>query len=186
MTAIQYLNNVAATDAQKNMIRKLRDKKATATNPVISDEAIANLKRCEIDYWKNFIFQLPWPKAEKSADVKPTHKFDDYADICDGNYAYLYNGKTHFYRVTRVEGKGKWEGRTFINVQERASDELYKVYDYNMKKSILAEIRNQGIETSQKMFAERLGRCWRCGKTLTDEFNPYKSQGLGPDCGTKV
>jgi hypothetical protein len=175
-----------ASPAQKAMIVKLRDKKATAEKPILSDAQIENLKACEIDHWKNFIWSLPWPAKKVESAAAEVKKFDDYADIVDGNYAYLYNGKTHFYRITRVAGKGKWEGRTFINVQERASDELYKIYDYNMKKSVLAEIHNQGIEVSQKMFAERLGRCWRCGKSLTDEFNPYKPQGLGPDCGTKI
>jgi hypothetical protein len=176
-----------ATDAQKNMITKLRDKKCTPTNPIISNSEIAALLMCEVDAIKNKIFAQPWPaKTATPVEATEVKKFDDYADIIDGNYAYAYNGKTHFYRVTRQEGTGKWSGRTFINVQERASDELFKIYDYGMKKAVLTEIRKVGISTSQKLFAEKLGRCWRCGKTLTDEFNPYKSAGLGPDCGTKV
>lgn len=188
MTTTKFLSEKPATPAQKAMIAKLRDKKATADNPIISDEVIKALKFCEIDYWKNFIFQLPWPsKVMSSADTAAdSPKFDMYEDIVDGNYAYEYKGKTHFYRVARVEGKGKWQGRTFINVQERASDELYKIYDYGMKKSVLSTIRGIGPAECQRLFAERLGRCWRCGKTLTDEFNPYKSQGLGPDCGAKI
>jgi hypothetical protein len=173
-----------ASPAQKAMIVKLRDKKATVEKPIISDEQIENLKACEIDFWRNLIWNMPWPTVKPvEGEIK---KFDDYADIVDGNYAYSYNGKTHFYRVTRQEGKGKWAGRTFINVQERASDELFRIYDYAMKKAVLTTIRENGIKECQKIFAEKLGRCWRCGKTLTDEFNPYKDQGLGPDCGTKV
>jgi hypothetical protein len=187
MTTTQEVKN-RASQAQRDMITRLRDKKATTSNPIISDESIANLKKSEIDYWKNFIWNLPWPAkvaAPVNADA-PVQKFDDWADVVDGNYAYLYNGKTHFYRVTRVVGTGKWAGRTFINVQERASDELYKIYDYAMKKAVLTTIRETGVAISQKMFAEKLGRCWRCGKLLTDELNPYKDAGLGPDCGTKV
>lgn len=191
MTIKENLLNAPATDAQKAMIAKLVKLKATAANPILSAEQIANLKKTEIDGLKNMIFQLPWPAKKEAVTSSTTEpvvkKYDEYTDVVDGNYAYIYNGKTHFYRVTRETAKyGKWAGKTFIKVQERASDQLFKIYDYKMKQAILSEIRKFGISESQKFFAEKLGRCWRCGKTLTDDFNPYKDQGLGPDCGTKV
>lgn len=179
-----------ATAAQKNMIRNLRDKKATAENVIITDEAIEALAMGDIDYWKNTIWNMPWPTKTGSAvaviEAKQAAKFDLYEDIANSNYAYEYNGKTHFYRVTREQGTGKWAGNTFIKVQERASDDLYKIYNREMKKAILEKIREIGPEQCRINFAERLGCCARCGKTLTDEFNPYKSIGLGPDCGTKI
>lgn len=178
-----------ATDAQKNMIRNLRDKKATAENPIISDEQIEALTMGEVSIWKDKIWNMPWPAKKVNAEAAKTSQassYDMFADIADANYAYEYNGKTHFYRVSRVEGTGKWTGQTFIKVQERASDELYKIYDYKMRKAVLTTIREIGPEACRIMFAERLGCCARCGKTLTDEFNPYKSIGLGPDCGTKI
>ena len=190
MTTTKFLTEKPATDGQKAMIRKIRNMKATEVNPIITDAEIEELKFADIGELKNLIFSLPWPAKKAAQEIsKPAaevKKFDDYADVVNGNYAYAYNGKAHFYRVTREEGKGKWAGTTFINVQERASDELFRVYGYDMKKSILSEIRKAGISESQKLFAEKLGRCWRCGKSLTDELNPYKDQGLGPDCGTKV
>lgn len=171
------------------MITKLRDKKATPDNTIISDEQIANLTMGEVSLWKDKIWNMPWPAKKIDAETaKTTQKaaFDTYEDIANSNYAYEYNGKTHFYRVSRSQGKGKWAGQIFVNVQERASDDLYKIYDYGMKKAVLSKIREIGPEACRIMFAERLGCCARCGKTLTDEFNPYKSIGLGPDCGTKI
>lgn len=110
-----------------------------------------------------------------------------YDDIVDGNYAIQADGqKTHFYRISRKEGKGKYAGETFLNVAERASDTLFRIYDRKRKTEILNAIRTAGPVPSRLMFAERLGRCWNCYKSLTDEDNPYKIHGLGPDCGPKV
>ena len=181
-----------ATEAQKTMIRNLRAKKATAENPIITDAEIDALKMSEVDYWKGTIFSMPWPKAAKvempaEKKISQAAKFDMYEDIADANYAYEWNGKTHFYRVTRSTPKsGKWAGYTFINVQERASDDLYPINNRATRKAILETIRKEGPEACRIRFAERLGKCSRCMKDLTDEFNPYKGIGLGPDCGTKI
>lgn len=113
--------------------------------------------------------------------------YDAYQDIVDGNYAIQADGqKTHFYRVSRKEGKGQYAGRTFLNVQERASDGLFKIYNWGTRQQILTAIRTAGPEASRLMFSARLGRCWNCYKSLTDEDNPYKIHGLGPDCGPEV
>lgn len=106
-------------------------------------------------------------------------------DITDGNYALPYNGKTHFYRVSRREGKGKWAGRTFVNVQERASDELYRV-PFKRGLAIMHSIREYGVEASHKLFSEVMDQCWHCTKSIGDEDNPYKVHGLGPVCGPKI
>lgn len=176
-----------ATDAQKHMLLKIAAKKVSGEGLVAYAVRINEAVKGDVDMLKNEIFQLPWPKkVAEVALTAPAKSVELWEDVADGNYAYAYNGKTHFYRITRVEGKGKWAGRTFINVQERASDELFKIYDYKLKVAILTTIRTNGPEICGKLFAEKLGKCYRCGKTLTDDDNPYKSQGLGPDCGTKI
>lgn len=109
----------------------------------------------------------------------------NWDDITDGNYALPYNGKVHFYRVSRREGKGKWAGRTFINVQERASDDLYRV-PFKTGLAIMYRIREYGVEASHLLFSTELGQCWHCLKSLTDDTNPYKQYGLGPVCGPKI
>lgn len=120
------------------------------------------------------------------SQVKPIAKAaPNWDDIPDGNYAYEYHGKTHFYRVSRKAGRGKYAGRTFVNVQERASSVLYPVDDYKQRAAILHSIRENGPEACGLLFAERLGKCRFCFEDLTDEDNPYKSRGAGPVCGPK-
>jgi hypothetical protein len=128
----------------------------------------------------------PAPAAAAPATAAP--KFDTFDDVTDGNYAIERGGKTHFYRVTRKEGKGQYAGRTFLNVQERASEELFNVRGaWAVRKAIFDEIRRAGVEASHLLFSERLGRCWHCNTLLTDDAtNPYRRYGLGPVCGPKV
>jgi hypothetical protein len=121
--------------------------------------------------------------AAPSAPVKPA--YDAYDDVTDGNYAIVRKGKTHFYRITRSEGRGQYAGRTFINIQERASDELFPVRGaWAVRKSVLDGIRAAGVQVSHLLYADRLGMCWHCNRTLTDDVhNPYRKYGLGPICG---
>lgn len=108
----------------------------------------------------------------------------NWDDIPDGNYAFEYKGKTHFYRVSRKQGKGKWSGRTFVNVQERASSVLYPM-DWKPGLAVLHRLRELGTEACGLLFSERLGKCRACFEDLTDEENPYKPYGFGPVCGPK-
>jgi hypothetical protein len=132
--------------------------------------------------------------ALKSAHAAPTTAapakpaFDAYDDVTDGNYAVERAGKTHFYRITRREGKGQYVGRTFINIQERASDELFPVRGaWPVRKSVLDSIRTAGVQAAHLMYADRLGMCWHCNRTLTDDVhNPYRKFGVGPVCGPKL
>lgn len=126
------------------------------------------------------------PAPIAAAASKPA--FDAYDDVTDGNYAIVRAGKTHFYRITRREGKGQYAGRTFINIQERASEELFPVRGpWAQRKAILDGIRSAGVQASHVLYAEKLGHCWRCNLALTDDTgNPYRVYGLGPDCGPKV
>jgi hypothetical protein len=137
---------------------------------------------------------IAWLKAQTKTEATPAPPSSPQAkpvvaanwdDIIDGNYAFSYNGKTHFYRVSRREGKGKWAGRTFINVQERASDDLFRIEDRKRQAAILHSIRENGPEACRMRFASELGQCCFCLKSLTDETNPYKARGAGPDCGPK-
>jgi hypothetical protein len=127
------------------------------------------------------------PTAPVVATAPAKQAYDKYDDITNGNYAYERDGKTHFYRISRSEGKGQYAGRTFLNIQERASGELFNVRGaWPVRRAILDAIRTAGVEASHVMYAERLGRCWHCNLALTDDDNPYKVHGLGPVCGPKV
>ncbi len=49
--------------------------------------------------------------------------------------------------------------------------------------SYLSRIVNEGVEASSRLYAQELGRCSRCNRTLTDEAS--RARGLGPECATR-
>jgi hypothetical protein len=136
----------------------------------------------------NMIRKVRELKARPVAPVEVKLNFDHFADITDGNYAIVREGKTHFYRVTRKVGKGQYAGRTFIKLQERASESLFRVEGpWPVRKAILNAIREAGVTASHLLYSSALSRCWHCNITLTDDHdNPYHAHGLGPVCGPKV
>lgn len=135
---------------------------------------------------RDYAGQPSYANAAPVVPAKPA--YDDFADVTDGNYAVVREGKTHFYRITRREGKGQYAGRTFTNIQERASEELFSVRGpWAQRKGILDSIRIAGVDASHLLYSERLTRCWHCNILLTDDAtNPYRPYGLGPVCGPKV
>lgn len=92
----------------------------------------------------------------------------------ESRYAVVYEGVLRFYRV--VEGKGRWEGRRFLN--RHKSDELGRV-GRDEQKVVLAAI-NADPMGAQMLFARELTRCYICGRMLTDEAS--RAAGIGPDC----
>lgn len=85
--------------------------------------------------------------------------------------------KPHFFRVKNAKGTG------FQYLDEKASDELYPV-----RGARRAEIMNYlaaNNEAAGALYGKLIGNCRFCHKDLTDENNPYKSQGAGPDCGPR-
>lgn len=48
----------------------------------------------------------------------------------------------------------------------------------------LQSMTTEEIDDAQKAFADNLGRCFRCGRTLTDEVS--RARGIGSDCAKKL
>jgi hypothetical protein len=100
--------------------------------------------------------------------------------VPEGRYA-LPNGpgqdKPHFYRLSKRNG--------FVKLQEQASDSLFPIELRNYA-TILQAILDYRTERSGLLYATLIGSCRRCGRTLTDENNPYRASGYGPDCGAKL
>lgn len=118
--------------------------------------------------------KTPAPVAAAPAKVQERLDFDA---IKAGNYAVPdHNGVIKFYRVYKKGG--------YTNVQVRASDALYPQKG-KAGIAILWRIWLYGLEKSQMLFVTELGRCCRCGRSLTDEesrANALVNGGLGPDC----
>lgn len=167
------------TQNQANLIKTMMAERGITTETLV--KVFPERPKYEADARK----VIEWLKGIEVAPSQPSSPQANWDDITDGNYALPYNGKTHFYRVTRRDGKGKWVGRTFVNVQERASDELYRV-PFKRGLAIMHSIREYGVKESHLLFSTELGQCWHCLKGLTDENNPYKPHGLGPVCGPKI
>ena len=91
-----------------------------------------------------------------------------------GYYCADYEGVLRFYRV--AEGKGRWEGRTFINRYK--SDELGRVFRPAHAARIPAILADP--LAAAKRFAQETTHCYVCGRRLTDAHS--RELGIGPDC----
>lgn len=85
-------------------------------------------------------------------------------------------GVTKFYRVKVTKSN-------YVYVDIQASDDLHEVRNTRRVMDVLSEIVDDA-EGCARRYAKELGRCYRCGRTLTDETS--RARGIGPDCATKV
>lgn len=118
------------------------------------------------------------PQAQAQAASGPSLR-----DLCEGladkgYYALRTPGSAdeiHYYRVTRNTKSG------YVKVQEQASDTLWPV-DYKRALKVVAAIQ-EDAEAARNLYADTLERCYRCGRTLTDEES--RALRIGPDCRSK-
>lgn len=117
------------------------------------------------------VFEPETPaEAPKKREFKPL-------TLDDGYYAIVIEGKTHFYRMSTNKTTNRRK------MQEQASDALHYVRWPNalhIQDLILAV----GVDKAQKLYADELGQCYRCGKTLTDDES--RALGIGPTCRKKI
>lgn len=114
------------------------------------------------------------PQAQAQAANGPTLR-DLCATLADeGYYALRAEGVVHFYRVSRSK-KG------YVKVQEQASDTLHPV-DYRRSLAVAKAI-TENTEAAQQLYAQELGQCYACARTLTDETS--RELGIGPVCRSK-
>lgn len=102
-------------------------------------------------------------------------------DVPAGRYALPGLGadtRLRFYVVDRPD-KGRWAGKTFVSVM--ASDERHPVRG-NAATAVLARIAADP-EQASLTYGREVGRCGRCGRTLTDADS--RARGIGPDCASK-
>ena len=104
---------------------------------------------------------------------------DRFTDIPDGYYAVdTEDGHLAFYRVST------WRDSTNRKVQVFASDALHRIPGNAARDAILAKIREAGWRGAAERFGQEIGRCGRCGRTLTDAVS--RQRGIGPDCWGKL
>ncbi len=97
------------------------------------------------------------------------------SDVADGRYAVEHEGVLKFFKVKN----GRRAGFVFLDVQ--ASDEWNPIRNVSRIKEILALIAAD--DTAAARYGQELGKCYRCGRTLTDQTS--RDLGIGPDCRSK-
>jgi hypothetical protein len=96
--------------------------------------------------------------------------------VADGRYAVEHEGTLKFYKVKN----GRKPGYVFLDVQ--ASDDWHSIRTPRRIHEILALIAEDEL-TAARRYGQELGKCSRCGRTLTDETS--RAYGIGPDCRNK-
>jgi hypothetical protein len=123
--------------------------------------------------------------AEMAEAIAPGASDEDIAasltEVPAGRYAVVdpTDSVLKFFKLDRPTA-GKWAGYTFLKIQ--ASDELFPVRDRAKKSMIMAEIAKD-VEAAARAYGQKLGRCYACGRTLTDATS--RELGIGPDCRSK-
>lgn len=117
------------------------------------------------------------------AETKPNWRLFSKIPVGGRGYGYyaLRSDSDHvtFYRVERRK-HGKWAGRTFVKVQ--AGDRFVQLDKPRAAFSVLCQIHGDP-QAAGRLYAAELGRCSRCGATLTDDES--RARGMGPECAKK-
>ena len=163
-----------ATEKQLEYLKALRDGKDLSQLTV---EQIVWLNEADFDSFPSKypkqrmsqvieqLVELPWKKKELSGNDPATF------DVQDGRYAVeKEDGTLMFYSVKN----GKY--KTFVDVW--ASDTRYPIQSKIEAKRILEAIKAD--PDAGPRFGREIGKCYVCGRTLTDELS--RSLGIGPVC----
>ena len=136
---------------------------------------------------KNKIAELRQAKKDlihDGPDTYPTLPTPEFPDVPDGRYAVQDSGRNDWIFVHISTGKAntRWEGRRFVKIQ--ASDELHPIRNVERRRAIFATIQHMGWQESTAAYGQHIGKCGRCGRTLTDTES--RARGIGPDCWDKL
>jgi len=161
-----------ATEPQMNYLRALRDGKDLSTLNEIqivwlneTDMSFpTELPKQRVSQIIEVLVALPW---KKSGGREGQEAFD----VEDGRYAVEKDdGTLMFYSVKN----GRY--KTFVDVW--ASDTRYPIRNASEAKRILEAIKAD--PDAGPRFGREIGRCYVCGRTLTDELS--RELGIGPVC----
>lgn len=152
----------------------------------MTDDVIEGIKANKAQASRFISFLLEQPKVQVVQDAPAPLKVEvlvdaprarlDFSAIPDGYYA-LVDGVTKFYRVSTSKRNG------FKNVQVQASDNLHMLFG-KAGIAVLHKLVEAGLKDAQALYASELGRCYVCGRTLTDEES--RAAGIGPICRDKM
>lgn len=98
-------------------------------------------------------------------------------EVADGRYAVEHEGVLKFFKLKN----GRKAGYVFLDVQ--ASDDWHPIRNPRRIDEILALIVEAGELNAARRYGIELGKCSRCGRTLTDQTS--REYGMGPECRSK-
>lgn len=127
----------------------------------------------------------PDREMDVPAKIAP-EPIDYFDDIPDAYYALRdAEDSSHiiFYRVSTWARPWKDEDRPGRKVQHVVGGD--KLYPMNRvaARTILRQIREAGPRKAAKLYADEIGQCCRCNRTLTDDHS--REVGMGPTCESK-
>jgi hypothetical protein len=96
-------------------------------------------------------------------------------NVPTGRYAAGPEDATKFYRVVNKDGR--------YSLFVYASDEQHLISNWATVLHVLREIEVDP-QAAAVRFGKEIGRCYACGRTLTDPVS--RELGLGPDCRNKL
>lgn len=168
---ISIANRPSVTDAMRESL-KLRLEQGFSRKA--GSDFITKYKDIPTEAATDAMVEATAPGATNEEVVRPVT-----ADVPNGRFALRgEDGVLKFYQVSH--GKGRWEGYTFVRVQ--ASDDTYNIRNKAERERILGEIAVD-VLAAEQLYGQELGKCSRCGRTLTDETS--RAYGIGPDCRSK-
>jgi hypothetical protein len=97
----------------------------------------------------------------------------------EGRFAVVVDGATKFLRI-KLMLNGNYAGRVFVDSQ--ASDDYFPVKAPATLTAYLAAVLVDPVAAA-KLYADELGVCSRCGRTLTNDES--RAWGIGPECRNK-
>lgn len=168
-----------ATQPQLDYIKRLIEGKIL--DPLDQAKKDWCLKALTDDSWLAETTSIPFSKASpiieelKKLDWMPADRevsaLEDLPNVADGRYAIPKDdGQLMFYSIK----KGKF--KTFVDVW--ASDARWPIKNATERLRILEAIKRD--PDAGPRFGREIGRCYVCGRTLTDETS--RAEGIGPIC----
>jgi hypothetical protein len=100
-------------------------------------------------------------------------------DVPAGHYAVPSTGNNDlaFYRVDRPT-EGRWAGSVFVKIVVGGRPDTG--VPRRFVPGILARIVEAGIDEAARLYGQKIGRCYKCNRRLTDKVS--RAAGIGPDC----
>lgn len=183
--APEFVTN-PATPAQVRYIKSLADQREIAGLDPATIETMMDAdddKPISFREARHALDALEKAPAKAGAKAAGATGPGGYPVFEDGYYALRdEEGTVHFYSLVHEdESRGsKYAGWPVLRAQ--ASDELHLIRKRETKFEVINAI-NEDPKAARLLYADELGNCYVCGRTLTDETS--RRLGIGPVCRGK-